>query len=121
MYANPYSDPTPHQNPRDVEYSAFARITAALKASKDGPFAAIAEALHANRRLWDIIAGDVSQPENGLPKPLRAQLFYLSEFSRVHGAKVLKGEATVDALIDVNTAVMRGLRAAQPAMDRDVA
>ena len=32
------------------------------------------------------------------------------EFTRVHSRKVLDGKATPDALLDVNRAVMRGLR-----------
>ena len=46
---------------------------------------------------------------NGLPRTLRAQIFYLSEFTDHHSRRVLKGEAEVDALIDINLAVMRGL------------
>ena len=56
---------------------------------------------------------DVAEPTNLLPQPLRAQIFYLAEFTMHHSAKVLKGDASVAPLIDINTAVMRGLRGDQ--------
>jgi len=61
-------------------------------------------------RLWSTLALDVAQPENGLPSALRAQLFYLYQFTTEHSRAVLKGAASVEVLVDINTAVMRGLR-----------
>ena len=66
--------------------------------------------LHENRRLWVLFAGDVASKDNLLPDTLRAQLFYLAEFTLQHTSKVLDGTASVDVLIEINTAVMRGLR-----------
>ncbi|MFN6978293.1 MAG: flagellar biosynthesis regulator FlaF [Gemmobacter sp.] len=43
---------------------------------------------------------------------MRAQLFYLYEFTAAHSRRVLDGTASVEALVDVNTAMMRGLRGA---------
>lgn len=101
------------KSPRQVEYQAFAKITQDLSATsaldKTG-FPRLAAALHQNLRLWTIVATDVALSGNGLPNQLRAQLFYLAEFTRSHTGKVLKGEAETDALIDINTAVMKGLR-----------
>lgn len=105
------------QDFRQGEYRVFAeatrRLRVAAEAKKDAPgaFALLAEALHDNVRLWLIIAADVASPKNELPAQLRARLFYLAEFTRVHSAKVLAGDAAPDALIDVNTAIMKGLRA----------
>ena len=65
---------------------------------------------HDNRRLWTILAADVSLPENPLPAPLRARLFYLAEFTQAHSRKVLLGQARADILVDINTAIMKGLR-----------
>jgi flagellar protein FlaF len=45
-----------------------------------------------------------------LPSQLRAQLFWLAEFTETHSRKVLAGQATVAPLLEVNTAVLRGLR-----------
>ena len=55
------------------------------------------------------MAIDVADNENALPQELRAQLFYLAEFTEHHSRRVLRREADVTALIDINTAVLRGL------------
>ena len=101
---------------RQTEYRAFAEATRRLcaaeaAAEETGGFSALAEALHDNLRLWTILAADVASEENELPAQLRARIFYLSEFTRAHSAKVLSGEGEVRPLIDINTAVMKGLRA----------
>lgn len=109
-----YGDATTFQKtPSQVEYQAFAKITKALTgAAKEANsnFPRLAEALHENIRLWTIVAAGVAVDENELPPALRAQLFYLAEFTRAHTSKILKGEADAAALIDINTAVMKGLR-----------
>lgn len=109
-----YSDASaPIKTERSTEYQIFARITHRLtKASSDDieGFIDLAEAIHENRRLWTILASDVVDKENGLPAQLRAQIFYLAEFTESHSRKVLAKEATADALVEINTAVMRGLR-----------
>ena len=95
------------------EYEAFARVTHRLKkatsASKTG-FSDVAVAIHENRQLWTLLAADVATDGNKLPDQLRAQIFYLAEFTTVHSRKVLRGDASLEALIDINTAIMRGLR-----------
>lgn len=104
------------RTPRDIEYDAFARVTRMLRlAASEGRmgFSRLSQALHDNRSLWTALAMDVAEPTNLLPQPLRAQIFYLAEFTMHHSAKVLKGDASVAPLIDINTAVMRGLRGDQ--------
>ena len=102
---------------RQTEYRAFAEATRRLCAAEAargeeaGAFAAMAEALHDNLRLWTLLAADVAGPDNELPETLRARIFYLAEFTRAHSAKVLPKKAELRPLIDVNTAVMKGLRA----------
>ena len=95
------------------EYDAFARITRRMKeaATRGKPgFNALVTAIHENRRLWTILAGDVADDGNTLHEQLRAQIFYLAEFTGQHSAKVLSGKAGVEILIEINMAVMRGLR-----------
>jgi len=107
------SNKAPIRTPRGTEYDAFARITHRLKsAAEKGEtgFAELAQALHLNRRLWTILAADVAETTNNLPAELRARIFYLAEFTAAHSRKVLHGEDDVNVLIDINTAVMRGLR-----------
>jgi flagellar protein FlaF len=102
------------RTPRDIEYDVLARITGQLqKALADtGPtgFPALAAAMHENARLWAIFATDLAEAGNQFPQQLRAQLFYLAEFVLKHTPKVLSGGAKADALVDINLAVMRGLR-----------
>jgi flagellar biosynthesis activator protein FlaF len=114
MARSAYASPgAPVRTARSTEYDAIARITARLKAavtSQPPGFAQLAAALHDNRRLWTTLAADVADPGNALPDALRAQLLYLAEFTDQHSRKVLAREADADALIEINTAVMRGLR-----------
>lgn len=103
----------PTRTARGTEYEVFARITrqlisAARSAKQDFP--ALTKALHDNRQLWTLLAADVADDLNALPDELRGRIFYLSEFTRLHTSKVLKREASVAPLIEVNTAIMRGLR-----------
>ncbi len=103
----------PTRTPKNIEYEAVARVTARLQeAARKGPtgFPALAEAVHDNIRLWTLFAADVAGNGNGLPKELRARLFYLAEFTRAHSSKVLSQQASVTPLLEVNTAVLRGLR-----------
>ena len=101
----------PIRTNRDTEYEVFARITRQMKKAAEAPgdFPRLAHALHENRRLWNIIAADVADDGNTLPPELRARIFYLAEFTAVHTGRILSGEGKVDVLIDINTAIMRGL------------
>ena len=99
---------------RSLEYRAFAKVTRALevadKTDRSTGFAVRAQALHDNGRLWSLIAQDVADPKNQLAQDLRAQLFYLAEFSLAQGRLALSGKGDLRALIEVNTSVMAGLR-----------
>jgi flagellar protein FlaF len=90
------------------EYDAFVKVTAALRAANDTQ--SLARAIYDNRTLWGLLAVDVAGDGNQLPAPLRAQIFYLAEFTNIHSSRVLNGGATVDALVDINSAIMAGLR-----------
>ena len=112
--ASIYRQPgSPIQSTRGIEYEAFVRVTARLRAAEARGQAGridLAIALHENRRLWTTLAADVAGSHNGLPEGLRAQLFYLAEFTDLHSRKVLEGNETAEILVEINTAVMRGLR-----------
>nr|WP_256474159.1 flagellar biosynthesis regulator FlaF [Lutimaribacter sp. EGI FJ00013] len=107
------SNATPIRTPRSGEYEVFARVTQRLAASArkgKGGFSKLAEAIHENRRLWNTLAISVADKDNALPADLRARLFYLAEFTETYSRNVLKGNAPVGPLVEVNTAIMRGLR-----------
>lgn len=99
------------RTPRGIEAEIFTRITANLSraVSGKGSFAALATALNENRRFWTALAADVAEEGNTLPKSLRAQIFYLAEFTAQHTSKVLAGADDASVLIDINTAMLRGL------------
>ena len=104
---------TPVKTGKSVEYQIFTKVTYRLSRTTKGGFEDYKElvgALHDNRRLWTLLAADVASDENELPKQLRAQIFYLAEFTEKHSKEVLAGKADVQPLIEINTAIMRGLR-----------
>lgn len=102
----------PLRTPRSVEAELIGQITSRLEKNSKDPkrsFPALVEALHDNRRLWTTMAADVADSLNSLPPQLRAQIFYLAEFTEAHSKKVLNGEATAQILIEINTSILRGL------------
>jgi flagellar protein FlaF len=104
---------TPIRTARGTEYQAIVRITHRLKAAAQkgkAGFNELVEALHDNRKLWTLLATDVADPDNKLPKEIRARIFYLAEFTQLHSSKVLTGGVSVRPLLEINTAILRGLR-----------
>ena len=100
------------RSPRSNERDAFLRITDALErghATRETRFPQYASALHDNQRLWTVLGADVADPENGLPEELRARVFFLSDFTRKHTRKALRGEADAAPLIEINRAMIAGL------------
>jgi flagellar protein FlaF len=110
------------QSARSIEAKLFAEITAALvraqRAGKPG-FRELVAALHRNRTLWDALLADLAHDANALPTPIKAQLIQLGHFVRQFTARVLKGEDDVDVLIDVNNAILEGLRGTHHSGDSD--
>jgi flagellar protein FlaF len=109
-YARPDA---PARSARNTEYELFARTTRRLSIAwshRVENYEALVAALHDNGTMWRTFAVDVADIGNTLPSPLRAQIFYLYEFTSVHSQKVLDGVASAEVLVDINAAVMRGLR-----------
>lgn len=103
----------PIRTDRASEYAVFAKVTAGLSSVDEtdkAQFLALARAVHDNQRLWGALEDDLLIESNGLPVPLKAQLLGIANFVRRHSAQVLGGRASVSALIDINTAIMKGLR-----------
>lgn len=103
----------PVRTDRSHEYDLLARCTQQLAMAwtrRKEDFSSLAVALTENLQLWSALAVDVAESGNGLPPPLRAQLFYLYEFTAGHTRAVLDQRGSVEVLVDINTAVMRGLR-----------
>ncbi len=109
-YGRPES---PVRTDRGTEYAAFTEVTRRLKSVDETDrlqFPQLAEALKLNQRLWAVLSEDLFDDRNALPVALRAQLASLGEFVRKHTHVVLSGKGSTDILIEINTAVMRGLR-----------
>ena len=103
----------PLRTNRSHAYDLLARCTQQLAMAwtrRKEDFSTLAVALTENLQLWSALAADVAESGNGLPAPLRAQLFYLYEFTAGHTRAVLDQRGSVEVLVDINTAVMRGLR-----------
>lgn len=104
---------TPARNPRALEYDLLARASKGLTAAwarRRSDYPGLVAALDMNLQLWSTFGADVADPGNGLPPELRQRLFYLYRFTAQHSRAVMDGNASVDVLIDINTAIMRGLR-----------
>jgi len=100
------------ETPRDVEYRLFAQVTRALLDVKSTPredFRAWIDVLHWNRRIWAALADDCAQSGNALPEETRAQVISLSLFVHRTTSQVMRKEADVDVLIELNRTMMQGL------------
>ena len=98
--------------PRDIEQRVFQQANGRLMAVRDNPDAPmveLAEAIYYNSRVWTTLAVDVFSDCNTLPDDLRGQLASLALFAQKTGRAVLRKEATVDVLIDLNKAIISGL------------
>ncbi len=117
LATNTYAQPNASvKSPKALEYDLFARMTRALT-RVSGPNAKYEEkagALHANRMLWTKLAALVADPANALGADVRAGLLSLAQFSIAQTHRVLRDDADMTPLIDVNTAVMTGLRQTGP-------
>ena len=98
-------------DPRRAEALILSKLSAGMiRASEPGMgFAAMAAAVHENRRFWRLAADDLLAAGNRLPVPLRAQLLSLAGFVEKETSRILAGEATAAALVEINRAVARGL------------
>ena len=99
------------EEPRQTEYRLFAQVTRSLMESHGAAVKQQAKAIHWNRRLWLALQADCANEANVLPEATRAGIISLSIWVDKHSRKVLKGEAELEPLIDVNRSIMEGLAA----------
>lgn len=102
-----------HQNitPVDAEHQVMVKVTAALEKATDVP--SRNQALSDNMAVWNALASDLVTDSNQLPVQMRAQLLSLSIWVQRHTQKVIRREADVQALVDVNRAIVSGLEQAR--------
>ncbi len=98
--------------PRAIEQRVFQQTNGRLMAVRDDPelpFRQVAEAIHVNTQLWTMLAADIFSEQNTLPDALRGQLASLAIYAQKTGRAVLRREATVEPLIELNRAMIAGL------------
>jgi flagellar protein FlaF len=108
-----YGAAAPIRTARGAEYAVFAQVTRRLSAVDEtdkSAYGQLAQAVLDNQRLWGTLSEDLMLESNALPVALRAQLISLAEFVRRQSLAVLGGRAKLAPLIDINTAIMKGLR-----------
>lgn len=115
LHSHAYADfatQTPIKTTKDIEYDIIFDITRRLRTSWEKRkvfYPEFISVLKANRSLWNVLSADVSGPGNQLPAELRAQIFYLGEFVQDYSRRVMKDDADIRPLLDVNLCVLRGL------------
>lgn len=97
------------ESSRQTEYRLFAQVTKALMDAKDREMKTLAEAVIWNRRLWSTLQADCAQDENRLPEQVRAGIISLAIWVDKHSRKVMRREAEIQPLIDINRIIMDGL------------
>lgn len=105
---------TATETPRQTEYRLFGQVTRALVTARDAGDKARGtpewhKAILWNRRLWMALQGDLAADGNGLPDDLKAKLISVAIWVDKYSRKVMKGEAELGPLIDINRNIMGGL------------
>ncbi|MEM1138460.1 MAG: flagellar biosynthesis regulator FlaF [Pseudomonadota bacterium] len=100
------------ESPREAEYRIFGQVTSALVRAEENTddLKARIDAVGDNRKLWSALAMDCATEGNGLPDVLRAQIISLSIWVGKYSTEVMTAKASMEPLIDVNRAVMEGLK-----------
>src|ERR1700761_1337282 len=96
--------------PRDLEYRLLGEVTRALMdaaALDPKDFTGRIDALDWNRRVWTALASDCASDTNSLPQGVRAQIISLSIWVGRHTSAVMRREAEIEPLIDINRAIMQ--------------
>ncbi|SDA11414.1 flagellar protein FlaF [Methylobacterium sp. UNC378MF] len=98
---------------RERERAAFDRAIDLMKRAEaaDAPIALRQEATSFLQRLWSLLIDDLSNPQNGLPTQLRADLISIGLWNMSQSDQVLRGDVPgFDSLIYVNTLIRDGLQ-----------
>jgi flagellar protein FlaF len=100
------------EEPRRIEFRLLAQVTGALRAAQaeldNRP--KLYNALIWNKKVWDAFMADLVDERNQLPGETRKSLLQLGAWVSKQTFAVMDGKAKVDALIEVNSNVMEGLK-----------
>jgi flagellar biosynthesis activator protein FlaF len=100
------------EGPRQIEFRLLAQVTTALRAAQAQPNDRpnFYKALVWNKKVWDAFMVDLVDDRNQLPKDIRQSLIKLSAWVSRQTFAVMDGNAGIDALIEVNSNIMDGLK-----------
>ena len=98
-------------DPRKMELDVFEKATSSLIAHKDKEVdeESFRDAVDFNRRLWRTLEVDLGSEANQLPDSLKAKLISVAMWVDRHSDLVLRNQSGIDALIDINQTIMKGL------------
>ena len=96
---------------RRMEFDVFEKATSSLIEHKDkeAEDESFRDAVDFNRRLWRTLEKDLGAEANQLPDSLKAKLISVAMWVDRHSDLVLRNQAAIDALIEINQTIMKGL------------
>jgi flagellar protein FlaF len=102
---------------REIEASVLTKAALKLKSCQDNwdaddRFASLDEALKFNQLMWSIFQGELSKPDNPLPKKLREDILSLSAFidKRTFDIMAYPLPEKLTIIININLNLAAGLR-----------
>ena len=107
-------------SPRDLEANLLSRAAANLQRIREdweGSHDDLPNALHFNRRLWNVFLTSATSEDNPLPAVVRQNVANLGLFVMNHTLRteIDPHAGMLDVLININRQLAAGLRAAQTA------
>lgn len=105
------------ETPRSAELRLLGEITGEMMDAEERGLkgAMLMPSLHRNRQVWHAFHTDCIDPNNGLPRELRAQIASLALWVDRFTSDVIAGRERLRELIEVNRTIMDGLRVPQRA------
>ncbi|MBB4840102.1 MULTISPECIES: flagellar biosynthesis regulator FlaF [Sphingomonas] len=103
------------ETPRSAELRLLGEITGEMMDAEErgAKGALLMPSLHRNREMWHAFTTDCNDPNNGLPRDLRAQIVSLGLWVDRYTSDVIAGRERIRELIEVNRMIIEGLRVPQ--------
>ena len=102
-------------SPREAEAAVLIKAASrlqAIQADWENQKGVLAEALNFNQKVWAVIAGAATAPENPLPEAIKSSIAQLSVFvfRRMIDTLIEPSADKLSALISINHNIAAGLR-----------
>jgi flagellar protein FlaF len=100
------------ETPRAAEYRLMQQVTGDLIRAREAGLSGVTltPALFRNREVWSVLSSACAARGNALPEGLRASIVSLGLWVDRYTSDVVAGRDGVDALIEVNCAIIEGLQ-----------